>query len=127
MIKFDTYTWESWCVIWEAQSDQGLTDWRFRLYDFDAPVGSPERRFVKRALGEIARISRRRGLHSILREQMMTARPDISGDILIEALVEVETLRLDLGGPGSFESDFTAALEIAEARAATTREERNGQ
>jgi hypothetical protein len=126
VIKPDAYSWESWVVIWEAQSDQGLEDWRFRLYDlhFASAVGSAERNFVKRALSEVARIARRRTLHSILREQLMNARPDISGDLLVDALVEIEKMRLELGGAGGFETDFKAAIEVAETRAATVRKER---
>ena len=56
----------------------------------------------------------------------MTTRPDISGDVLIDALVEVERLRLDLGGAGAFEDDFRAALEVAEARSEAVRQERGG-
>jgi hypothetical protein len=126
MIRWDTYSWGSWCEIFEAQSDHGLNDWRWKLYDlhFDSPVGSPERRFVKDAISEIARIERRRALHWVLREQLMTTRPDLSGDVLVDALVEIERMRLDLGGAGAFEDDFRGALEVAEARAETVRKER---
>jgi hypothetical protein len=125
MIKWDSYGLEGWVEIFEAQSDQGLEESRWGLYDVASAsaVGSPERDFAKRALSELGRIERRRALHQILRGQLLT-RPDLSGDVLLEALVQIERLRLDLGGPGSFETDFTAAIEVAETRAATSRQER---
>jgi hypothetical protein len=126
VIKWDAYSLKNWAAIWESQSDQGLTNSRWELYDvhFASAVGSPQRNFVKRALSEIARIERRRALHSVLREQLMTTRPDLSGDVLVDALVDIERMRLDLGGPGAFEDDFRGALEVAEARAETVRKER---
>jgi hypothetical protein len=125
VIQWDAYSLKSWVEIFEAQSDAGLNDHRWGLYDlhFDSPVGSPERRFVKDAISEIARIERRRALHRVLREQLMT-RPDISGDVLLDALVAVERLRLDLDGAGGFEDDFKGALEVAENRAEAVRKER---
>jgi hypothetical protein len=114
--------------IFESQSEEWLGRWRWQLYDLhsESAVGSAARNFAKDAISEISRIERRRALHSILREQLMT-RPDLSGDILLDALVEIERMRLDLDGAGGFEADFTGALEVAEARSEAVRKERNGQ
>jgi hypothetical protein len=127
MIRPDAHPWDGWTEIWEFQSDEGLERWRWDLYDLHDADSSPETcEFVKRALAELARIKRRRAVHWLLRDQLMTSRPDISGDLLVDALVEIEKMRLELGGAGGFETDFRGALEVAEARAEAVREERGG-
>jgi hypothetical protein len=119
-------TWGQWVSIWEAQGFEGLDEWLSRLWDLHAePVLDPEEReFARKGLEEIARIERRRQLQLLLREMLASARPDISGDVLIDALIELERLRLELEAEGSFEQDFEAALEIAEARAEAARRDR---
>ncbi len=119
-------TWGQWVSIWEAQGFEGLDEWLGRLWDLHAePVLDPqEREFARKGLEEIARIERRRQLHLLLREMLASARPDISGDVLIDALIELERLRFELEAEGSFEQDFEAALEIAEARAEAARRDR---
>ena len=119
-------TWGQWVSVWEAQDFQGLTEWGWRLCDLDAGTGlNPYgREFARKGLDEIARIERRRELHLLLRATLASSRPDISGDVLIDALIELERLRFELEAEGSFEQDFEAALEIAEARAEAARRKR---
>jgi hypothetical protein len=119
-------TWDEWVSIWEVQGFEGLDEWLSRLWDLHAePALDPEEReFARKGLEEIARIERRRQLHLLLREMLASARPDISGDVLIDALIELERLRFELEADGSFEQDFEAALEIAEARAEAARRDR---
>jgi hypothetical protein len=122
-------SWEQWCEIWDSQGTDGFREHRWRLYDLheESEPGSEGREFARRGVEEINRIERRRNLHFFLREMLMTARPDISADVLIDALIEVERMRfdLDLEREGSFQDNFKAALEVAEARAETARKGRD--
>ena len=118
-------SWGEWCEVWDACGYDGFREWRWRIYDLHelCELGSEGREFARKAVDEIARMERRRRLHFFLRDQLMNARPDVSADVLIDALIEIERMRfdLDLEREGSFQQNFGAALEIAEARAAAVR------
>jgi hypothetical protein len=127
MTWWQAHDWADWVRIFESQSEEWLGRWRWQLYDLasESPVGSAARNFARDALSQIGQIERRRALHGLLREQLLT-RPDLSADVLLDALVLIERMRLDFDGAGGFEDDFAAAIEVAEVRAETVRAERNG-